>query len=85
MPETFLCCESGEKISIDVSQVSNDVMTVNCPIIENEKLFSSDIEFSSNFLFCFAFWISGCKKFLAGLKSLQGNHKKNSLNSPRIF
>ena len=64
-PKRFYC-KSGEKISIDVSQICNDVVECddgedeqNCSIPVDEKLFSSDTEMIRNHVFRFAFWING--------------------------
>ena len=60
-------CKSGNKISIDVSQVCNGVVDCdegedeqNCSIsITDTKLFSSDTEMIDNVVFRIAFWVNG--------------------------
>ena len=72
-PQRFYC-KSGEKVSIDVSQVCNDVVDCdygederNCSITVGKKLFSSDTEMIDNLVFQIAFWVNGFVIILATL------------------
>ena len=63
-PKRFYC-KSNKKISIDVSQVCNDVADCDggederdCSNTVDQKLFSSDSEMISNLVFRIAFWLN---------------------------
>ena len=64
-PKRFYC-NTSYRLSIDVSQVCNEVVDCvygedeqNCSIIADERLFSSDTEMISNLVFRYAFWLNG--------------------------